>query len=185
MRPDRNTLRKTFALAAVLALLLSQAARASAQGAARQNVPFTISSLGTPFGVQVKMEGTYTVNDTYVELNVERVLVYVSEHCPYQGQRFVNTIAVGLATSRPRGWETENRSLPVYVERVMSPRDEYRLAGLHFQIPRNADTDLTKRWLVVEIGETSLDLPDGEGDGKGYHFAHSRRNIFADAGVER
>ena len=186
MRSADRTFKRTLALAAVVALLAAQPGRsAGAQGALRQNVPFTISSLGTPFGVQVKVEGTYTVNETYVEVNVARILIYVSEHCPYQGRRFVNTIAVGLATNTPRGrWDTENRSLPVYVERVMSPREEYRLAGLHFQIPRSAGTDLSKRWHVVETEETALDLPDGERDQKGYHFAHSRRNIFAEAGVE-
>ena len=185
MRPADRILKRTFALAAVVALLISQAAVTRAQGAPRQNVPFTVSSFGTAFGVQVKVEGTYTAHDTYVELNVERVLVYVSEHCPYQGRRFVSTIAVGLATDTPRGrWDIENRSLPVYVERVLSPREEYRLAGLHFQIPRSAGSDLSKRWLVVETEERSLDLPDGDRDEKGYHFAHSRRNIFADPGVE-
>jgi hypothetical protein len=186
MRSDRNTFKKTFALAAAVALLLAaRPAETGARAARQQNVPFTISSLGTAFGVQVKVEGTYTPYETYVEVNVERILIHVSEHCPYQGRRFVNTIAVGLATTTTRGgWEIENRSLPVYVERVLLPREEYRLAGLHFQIPRNADTDLSKRWLVVETEETSLDLPDGDRDEKGYHFAHSRRNIFADAGVE-
>ena len=182
MSPADRTFRKAFALAAAAALLLaSRPPAASAQGAARQNVPFTVSSLGTPFGVQVKIEGTYTVNETYVEVSVERAYFYVSEHCPYQGRRFVNTVAVGLATNSPRGgWETENRGLPVFVERVMRPREEYRLAGLHFQIPRNEGTDLSKRWLVVETEETALDLPDQAKDEKGYHFAHSRRDIFAD-----
>jgi len=186
MRPADRILKRTLALAAVVALLLSQTARTSARAVRQQNVPFNISSLGTAFGVQVKAEGTYTAHDTYVELNVERVLIYVSEHCPYQGRRFVHTIAVGLATDTPRGrWDIENRSLPVYVERVLGPREEYRLAGLHFQIPRSAGTDLSKRWLVVVTEETSLDQPDGDGDGKGHHLAHSRRNIFAEAGVER
>jgi len=186
MRSADRILKRAFALAAAVALLLSQTAETCAQGAPRRDVPFTISSFGTAFGVQVKVEGTYTAHDTYVELNVERVLIYVSEHCPYQGRRLVNTIAVGLAANTPRGrWDIENRSLPVYVERVMAPREEYRLAGLHFQIPRSAGTDLSKRWLVVVTEETSLDLPDGDGDGKGYHLAHSRRNIFADPSVER
>lgn len=187
MRSADRTFRRTLALAAVAALLLlaSRPAGAGAQSAARQNVPFTVSSLGTPFGVQVKVEGTYTVNETYVEVSVERALIYVSEHCPYKGRRFVNTLSVGLATSTPRGrWETENRGLPVFVERVLGPREEYSLAGLHFQIPRNEGADLSKRWLVVETEETALDLPDHRRDVKGYAFAHSRRNIFAgpDAG---
>lgn len=175
-----NSFGKRFALAAVAALLLSQAAVAGARGAAPQRVPFKISSLGSAFAVQVEVEGTYTVNEDYVELNVERVLIYVSEKCPYQGRRFINKLSVGLGAVTPSGrWDTENRSLPVFVERVMSPRDEYRLAGLHFQIPRSEGADLTKRWLIVETEEMALDLPEGDKGVKGYAFAHSRRNIFA------
>ena len=181
MKPAVNSFKKTFALAAVVALLLlSQPSDTGARGTRQQKAPFTISSLGTPFGVQVKVEGTYTVNENYVEVSVDRALVYVSEHCPYQGRRFVNTLAVGLATNTPRGsWEIENRSLPLPVEHVLSPREEYKLAGLRFQIPRSAGTDLTKRWLVVETEEIDLDVPDDERDVKGYAFAHSRRNLFA------
>ena len=185
MKSADRIFKKTFALAAVLALLMSQPAGAGTRGARWQNAPFKISSLGSAFGVQVELEGTYTVNEHSVEVSVNRALIYVSEHCPYQGRRFVNTLVIGLATNTPRGaWEIENRSLPVAVERVLSPREEYRLAGLHFQIPRSAGTDLTKRWLVVETEETSLDLPDNERDEKGYHFAHSRRNLFANYGWE-
>ena len=185
MRSANRIFKKTFALAAVVALLLSQPAGTGARGARQQKAPFTISSLGTPFGVQVKVEGTYTVNENYVEVSVDRAFIYVSEHCPYQGRRFVNTLAVGLATNTPRGsWEIENRSLPLPVEHVMRPREEYKLAGLRFQIPRSAGTDLTKRWLVVETEEIDLDVPDDERDVKGYAFAHSRRNLFANPAEE-
>jgi hypothetical protein len=182
MKPAINSFRKAFALASVVALLVvSQPAQSRAGAVAvRQKATFTISSLGTPFGVQVKFEGTYTVNETYVEVDVERAYIYVSEHCPYKGRRFVNTLVVGLATKTPSGrWDIETRSLPVYVEHVMAPRDEYKLAGLHFQIPRNAGTDLSERWLVVVTEETSLDVPDHDPDATGYHLAHSRRDIFA------
>ena len=175
-----NSFRKSLALAAVAAVLLSQAAFAGARGAVPQRVPFKISSLGSAFAVQVEAEGTYTVNENYVEVNVERVLIYVSDKCPYQGRRFINTLSIGLGAVTPSGrWDTENRSLPIFVERVMSPRDEYRLAGLHFQIPRSEGADLMQRWLIVETEEMAPDLPDGRKDVKGYAFAHSRRNIFA------
>jgi hypothetical protein len=182
MKPAVNSYRKAFALVSAVALLVvSLPAQSRAQaGAVGQKAPFTISSLGTPFGVQVKFEGTYTVNDTYVEVDVERAFIYVSEHCPYKGRRFVNTLVVGLATKTPSGrWDIETKSLPAYVERVMAPRDEYKLAGLHFQIPRNAGTDLSERWLVVVTEETSLDLPDHDSEAEGYHLAHSRRDIFS------
>lgn len=182
MKPAGNTFRKRFALALVAALMLaSQPAESRARVARRQNVPFTISSLGSAFGVQVKLSGTYTVSEKYVEVHVERVLIYVSEHCPYQGRRLVNTLLVGLAKKPPRGgWEMESRSLPVFVEQVLSPREEHRLAGLRFQIPRNAKTELSGRWLVVEAEEISLDGTDEDGGVKGYAFAHSRRDLFAD-----
>jgi hypothetical protein len=179
MRSADMTYRKTFALAAVAALLLASPP-AGARVPQGQPQPFVISSLGTPFAVQVAVVGTYTVSENYVDVHVERVLIRVSEHCPYQGRRFVNTIAVGLAANTPRGrWEIENRSLPVFVEHVMGPREEHRLAGLRFRIPRNEGTDLSKRWLVVETEETSLDVPDQEKDEKGYAFAHSCRSLFA------
>jgi len=181
MRSAKRTFRKTLALAAVaLLLLVSQPAKARARVAQEGQKPFVISSLGTPFGVQVAVVGTYTVSENYVDVYVERLLIRVSEHCPYQGRRFVNTLVVGLATTGRRGgWEMENRSLPVFVERVLGPREEYRLADLRFQIPRNEGTDLSKRWLVVESEETALDVPDPEKDEKGYAFAHSCRNLFA------
>lgn len=183
MRSAFNTFRKRLALAAVAALVLaSQPAQSSARTAVRrQNVPFTISSLGSAFGVQLQLTGTYTVNEKYVEVNVERALIYVSEHCPYQGRRLVSTLLVGLATkSRRGGWEMESRSLPVFVEQTLSPRDAHRLAGLQFRIPRNAGTDLSDRWLAVEAEEISLDGTDEEGGVTGYAFAHSRRDLFAD-----
>jgi hypothetical protein len=179
MRPADRTFTQTFALAAVLTLLLAQLPAAHARGGFRQAAPFKISSLGTPFGVQVEVEGTYVVADHYVEVDVDRAYIYVSEHCPYKGRRLINTLAVGLATTTQRGWEIENRSLPLPVERVLGPREEYRLAGLHFRIPRNADADIEQRWLVVETEETDLDAPEDERDVKGYAFAHSCRNLFA------
>ena len=180
MRSANRIFKQTFALAAVFALLLSQPADTYARAAHQQNTPFKISSLGTSFGVQVEIEGTYTVNEHYVELSVDRAFIYVSEHCPYKGRRFVSTLSIGLGATTPNGrWDIENSSLPLPVERVLSPREEYRLAGLHFQIPRSAGSDLSKRWLIVVTEETALDLPDNERDEKGYAFAHSRRNLFA------
>lgn len=182
MNSAGRTFRRTFALAVAAALLLVSHPAATRARVAQEQPPqpFTISSLGTAFAVQVTVVGTYTVSENYVDVNVERVLIRVSEHCPYQGRRFINTLVVGLATNTPSGrWDIENRSLPVFVERVMGPRDEYRLAGLQFRIPRNEGTELSKRWLVVMTEETALDVPDHERDEKGYAIAHSCRTLFA------
>lgn len=184
LRSGHRAFGKTLAFAAAAVLLLFAARPADAQEAKRENVPFIVSSLGTAFGVQVKVESTYTVYDTYVEVNVGRAFVYVSDHCPYKGRRFVNTILVGLATkAQGGGWRVENRSLPVFVEQVMSPAEEYGLADLSFRIPRSAKTDLRERWLVVEVEELDIDAPD-EREVKGYAFAHSRRDLFADYAAE-
>lgn len=187
MKTALRRLGKTFAPAAVAALLVvSQAAGARAQGSPRQAGPFKVSSLDSPFGVQLEVEGTYTVNENYVEVNVEKALIRVSERCPYQGRRFVTTLSVGLGAKTPSGrWEIENRSLPLLVERMMSPGDEYRLAGLYFQIPRSAGADLSKRWLIFETEETAPDLPAPERDVKGYAYAHSRACVFANPCGER
>lgn len=181
MRSADMTFRKTFALAAVaLLLLVSQPAETRARVVQEQPKPFAISSLGTAFGVQVTVVGTYTISEKHVDVYVERLFIRVSEHCPYQGRRFINTLVVGLATNSKRGgWEIENRSLPIFVEHVMAPREEHRLVGLQFQIPRNEGTDLSKRWLVVATEEMSVDVPDQEKDEVGYHFAHSCRTLFA------
>jgi hypothetical protein len=180
MRPADRTSMKALGLAVALTLLLAQAPAAEARAGFRQTAPFKISSIDTAFGVQVEVEGTYLVTDKYVDVNVERARIYVSEHCPYKGRRLVRQLAVGLATTVPRGgWRVENRSLPVFVEQVLSPRDEYRLAGLSFRIPRNADANIEQRWLVVETEEWSLDAPEEEDGGRGYAFAHSCRNLFA------
>lgn len=182
MNSAGRTFRRTFALATAAALLLvSHPSGTRARGAQEPPPqPFSISSLGTAFAVQVTVEGTYTVGENYVDVSVERALIRVSEHCPYQGRRFINTMVVGLATTTPNGrWDIENRSLPVFVERVLGPRDEYRLAGLQFRIPRNEGTELSKRWLVVVTEETALDVPDHERDEKGYAIAHSCRHLFA------
>jgi hypothetical protein len=182
MKTALNSFRKAFAPAFVAALLLlSLAADARAQAAPRQTGTFKVSSLKSPFGVQLEVEGTYAINENYVEVNVDRALVYVSERCPYQGRRFVTTLSVALGAPGTRGpgsWEIETRSLPLVVERVMSPREEYRLAGLHFQIPRNEGADLTKRWLIFETEELAPDAPEPERDVKGYAYAHSHRCLF-------
>ncbi|HEX8338820.1 MAG TPA: hypothetical protein VF621_19025 [Pyrinomonadaceae bacterium] len=184
MKTAHGPFGKTLALAAAAALLLllAQPPDASAQAAPRQTGAFKVSSLKSPFGVQLEVEGTYTVNEDYVEVSVDRALIYVSERCPYQGRRLVTTLSVGLGAATPRGagsWEIENRSLPLAVDRVLSPREEYRLAGLRFQIPRNEGADLTKRWLIFETEELALDAPEPERDVKGYAYAHSGRCLFA------
>ena len=182
MRSADRTFRKTFALAAAAVLLLvSQPALTRARAAQEQQPqPFVISSFGTPFAVQLTVVGTYAVSEDYVDVNVESVLIRVSEHCPYQGRRSIDTLLIGLATTTPSGrWDIENRSLPVPVEHVMKPREEYRLAGLQFRIPRNEGTELSKRWLVVVTEETALDVPAGDPEAKGYALAHSCRTLFA------
>lgn len=176
-----NSFTKALALAATLALPLSLPAESRAQAADERTGPLKISSRGSAFGVQVEVEGTFYVREHHVEVNIDRAVIYVSDHCPYKGRRVVHTLTLGLATAVTRGsWDIESRGVPLVIERVMRPGDEYTLNGLHFQIPRREAADLSGRWLVVQTEELALDVPEEKRDQKGYAFAHSCRCIFRD-----
>lgn len=141
---------------------------------------FHISSRGSAFGVQGEFEGTYRIYDSSIEVNVSKAMLYVSEHCPYQGRRMINYIKFELwneAASR----KIENSTPPLYLYVVMAPRQEHALSDLHFSLPKESTLDLTKRWLVVEIQEDILDAPIVDGR-KGYAYVHSCRDIFTRRG---
>lgn len=159
-------------------------AAAHAQSAVEsEGQPFHISSRGSAFGVQGEFEGRYRITDSSVEVYVSKGALYVSEHCPYQGRRRINYIKFGLWNQEASRWRVENRAQPEYLYVVMSPRDEHRLSGLHFTLPKESAIDLTKRWLVVEIQEDALDAPAEQGK-KGYAFVHSCKDIFIKRGSD-
>lgn len=148
--------------------------------------PFHFSSRGTGFGVQGEYEGTYVLRGDAVEVSVSKATIYVSENCPYQGRRLVTRLKIGLGvTFGPKGeWKIESSGEPVYIEQVMSPKDEFPLFNLFFSIPipKGENTDLAKRWLVAEIETDAMDVAP-EKRRKGYVYAHSCKELFLPAGA--
>lgn len=61
---------------------------------------------------------------------------------------------------------------------MLKPKDEFTLYGLHFSLPKEPETDLSTRWLVVTMQEDALDVARKK-DLKGYSFAHSSRDVFS------
>lgn len=146
---------------------------------------FHFSSVGTGFGVQGEFLGTYVIDDDAIRVNVTRAMIYVSEHCPYQGRRGITQISFGLATATsPNGaWKTETTALPTQLGIVMRPKEQQVFYGLYFSIPKKKGIDLSKRWFVVNIEDEILDPPPDkpEFSGRGSCFAHSCKNIFAES----
>jgi hypothetical protein len=141
--------------------------------------PFHFSSRGTGYGVQGEFEGTYLIDEDLIEVNVTKATIYVSEHCPYQGRRSINQLKFGLATETDShdSWKIESAAQPIYLELVMSPKEEYSLYDLHFLIAKESGMDMAKRWLVVEIQTDPLDGPR-EKNKRGYVYASSCRDVF-------
>ena len=145
--------------------------------------PFHISSRDSGFGVQGEFEGTYRVTESSIEVYVRKGMLYVSEHCPYQGRRRINYIQFGLRNQDGSRWRFENSSAPLYLYAVMSPREEYPLSELHLSLPKDSTLDLTKRWLMVQIQEDALDLPTDQ-QKNGYAYVHSCEAILLKRGDE-
>ncbi len=165
-----------------LVVLLSVSPLAGAQSAFSPEAhPFTISSLNTPFATQGEFEGEYRVYPERVELRVTKANVYLSEHCPYKGLRLLSAVKFGLAAGTDGNrWKTVGAGKEFLMEQVMSPGDTYSLGELYFDIPRDSSIDLSKHWLVVQMEEFALELPEERQRKRpGYAFAHSRRDIFA------
>jgi len=141
--------------------------------------PFHVSSRGSANGVQTELEGIFVVNPESIEVNVTKATIYVSEHCPYQGRRSVNQLKLGLAAEvdSEGKWKIESSGLPLLLNLVMSPKEDYVLHNLSFLIPKESNADLSKRWFVAEIQTNVLDLPD-QRDQVGYVFAFSCKDVF-------
>jgi hypothetical protein len=141
-------------------------------------VPFSISSFSTRFAMQGEFEGEYRILPDSVEILVKKAVVRISTNCPYKGRRRLGTITFGLAMAAgEKSWKRSTMSQPFIVERVMSAGDEIELGAMYFSIPRYADLDLQKHWLLVQMSDFTLDLPD-EKPREGAAFAHSCRDIF-------
>lgn len=140
-----------------------------------------MSSMGSGFGVQGEFIGQYKIESDAVHIILSEASLYVSENCPYKGRRGILQLQFSLAEEiSPDGkWRLSSRSEPIPLGIIMSPGDRRRLGPLNFRIPVKANVDLTKRWLVVQIQEESMDPTPGRiGVSRGFSFAHSCKNIF-------
>lgn len=170
-------------IALVAILLLCPLAVQPQETVLPEAVPFHISSYETAFAMQGDFEGEYRVYPNSVEISLTKAVVRIGQHCPYKGRREFGALSFWLATSTPEGrWKRDSTSEKFAVRRIMIPGDEYSFAPVHFSIPKEATTDLSQRWFVVQMDDLTLDLKDEPAEG--FAFAHSRRDIFTRKSVK-
>jgi len=171
---------KVRSLVLLILLIVSPSVIAQSSGAPEAQ-HFNISSLNTAFAVQGDFVGEYRVYPDRIEVRVTKADISISEHCPYKGRRLLSGIKFGLAVKTEDRWKIATAAPEVTLERVMNPGDTYNLGELgelYFYIPKDDSLVLSKHWLVVQMADTALDLPD-EKRRQGYAYAHSRCDIFA------
>lgn len=168
----------TKMLALVVLLAFPLTARAQDAGVPEARA-FHISSLNTPFAMQGEFKGEYRVHPGWIEVRVTQADIRISEHCPYKGRRMLSALKFALATSTDNNrWKVARAGQEFILGRVLRPGDTHSLAEIYFHIPIDDSVDLSKHWLVVEMEDNVLDVPE-ERRRKGYAFAHSCRDIFS------
>jgi len=162
-----------------LAVLLLVSSMAHAQDAAAPEAhPFSISSLNTGFAMQGVFEGEYRIYPDRIELKVAKANIHISEHCPYKGGRLLTAVKFGLAVSTgEKRWKIAHTGQEISLEEIMRPGDKHDLGESYFRIPIDNSIDLSKHWLVVQMEDIVLDVPE-EKRRKGYAYVHSCRDIF-------
>lgn len=167
--------RRFTLLAAILTLCVSAAQAQSADE--NRAASFSISSLKSPFAFAGTFEGEYQIRPESIEVTISRASIQLRDNCPYRGRRQLAFINVSLASSSPSGkWKVIGHARAIPVGETMQPGDEYLADRLRFSIPKDSSLDLSSCWLVIEMGEISLDSNDE--DRVGYAFAQSDHDIF-------
>jgi hypothetical protein len=139
---------------------------------------FQISSLNSPFALAGTFDGEYQIRPDSIEITISRADISLRDNCPYRGRRQLAFINVALASTNASGKKTiigHARAIPI--GETLSPGDKYLGEKMRFSIPKDSSLDLSNCWLVVEMGELTLD--SSEEDRVGYAFATSDKNIFA------
>lgn len=171
-------MRRHFLLLPVILLALCAVSVRAQNAAENTGASFQISSLKSPFAFAGNFSGEYVVRPNAIEVTISKAEIFLRDNCPYRGRRQLAFINVALATTGDSGKPTvigHARAIPV--GETMSPGDNYLAEKLRFSIPTEKELDLSNCWLVVEMGELSLDSTDE--DRVGYAFAQSEKNIFA------
>jgi len=172
-----------YLLMAMLALSGLSTAQAQ-QDFSPEPQPFYISSVNSAFGVQGKFEGEYRVYPDRIKLKVTKAEILVSRNCPYQGRRQISALRFDLAKRlENKKWNSIKGGQDFFLNEVMNPGDKITFHDLYFDIRFDALTDLSQHWLMVQIEDTALDVPE-ERLRKGYAFAHSSCNLFSHKAVE-
>ena len=170
-------MRRHFTLLVILLTLGASAVQAQNAGETSP-VSFKISSINSPFALAGTFDGEYRIRADAIEITISNAAVYLRDNCPYKGRRQLAFINVALASSNAAGkWTVINRGRAIPVGETMTPGDEYLADKMRFTIPKDSALDLSNCWLVVEMGELSLDSSDE--DKVGYAFAPSDRGIFS------
>lgn len=172
-----------FLITLIAVAFLATPARV-APGAAPEARPFRISSIGTAFGVQAQVDGEYTIEANRIRLRIAKAEILVSQHCPYKGRRQLSELRIGLGTRvEGRSWKIDQKGQSFLLSNVMAPGDKFEFNEVFLDIPLDPTVDLSTHWLVLQIEEIALDIPD-QGDRKGYAFAHSACDVFNQATYE-
>ena len=169
-------MRKGF-LAFIILLVISSLTRAQDAGGSDVR-PFRISSLDTAFSVHGDFDGEYRVYPDRIELKITKANIRINEHCPYRGRILLSHVKFGLATGTDDGrWKIAPGGQEFSLEQIISAGDIHSLGELYVSIPKDDSVDLSKHWLVVQMGVTVLVVPE-EKRRKGHTYAHSCRDIF-------
>lgn len=171
-------MRRHFVLPAILLTLCITTVRAQN---AQEEVPsasFQISSIKSPFALAGTFEGEYRIKPDSIEITISNAAITLRDNCPYKGRRQLAFINVSLATATPSGsWTVISHARAIPLGETMKPGDEYQADKLRFSIPKGSEVDLSNCWLVIEMGELTLD--SNKENKVGYAFARSDRNIFS------
>lgn len=171
-------MRRRFILLFILCALCGATAVQAQSAVDNSSTSFSISSIKSPFAFAGTFEGEYRIKPGAIEVTISRATILLRDNCPYRGRRQLAFINVSLASANPTGGRTvvsHARAIPV--GETMMPGDEYIADKLRFSIPKDSSLDLSNCWLVVEMGELTLD--SSEEDKVGYAFAQSDKNIFS------
>jgi hypothetical protein len=171
-------MRRCFLLLAIL-LVLGATGTGAQIADDSSPVSFRISSVKSPFALAGTFEGEYLVKENSIEVTISSASVSLRNYGTYEGRRQLSFINIGLASVSETGkWKVIAHGFAIPVGETMKPGDKYRAdERMRFTLPRDGSVDLTKCWLVVEMGELTLDPSDE--DKVGYAFAHSDRSIFS------
>lgn len=170
-------MRRLFILPVILLAFGVSIVRAQGAGET-SSASFSISSIKSAFALAGTFDGEYSVRADAIEITISRAAVSLRDNCPYRGRRQLSFINVALASINSEGKQTIiNRGRAIPVGETMMPGDKYVAERLRFSIPRDGSLDLSNCWLVVELGELTLDST--EEDKVGYAFARSDRDIFS------